>query len=166
MKWIYGVGLAALLVGFLAAQHAMTALLTQYAPDMSAVTLFLDAHAIPKIIMFFCLLGQVFGMMTVLIGLVLALVRQPTAHAVELILAGLAAVLVTLGLLGGFYDWRIVQQAMAETGTTNPAVLAPARAEILVVISTGLFAGLWLLGGAALIRLVRAWRKPRAAAAA
>lgn len=174
MKWVYGLGAAALLVVWLMAAGAMDAQIAlangpgggDDATRLTPITLFLDAMLIPKMAMITCALALIAATIVGAIGLIMALARQSAGARVIASLLGLAGAATSmLGVLGWLYGEQMTRQGMAATGITNPMVIAPGRAESLLSLSFGAFAGFALLAAAFLICIVSLVRPARPALA-
>lgn len=171
MKWIYGVGAAALLAVWLWASRGMDAQIllgnggvTTGLGRLTPITLFLDAAPTPKLAMFACVMIMIGASMIGPIGLVMALARQAMAARIIAIALGAAgAMAAALGALGWVYGEQLTRAAMAATHVTNPMVIAPSRAESLLSLTFGAFAGFVLLTGALVICLVSLARPSRPA---
>lgn len=132
-------------------------LLQTYVEGMSPFEVYGEASATPRLIM---TLGMLVAFGTAIATAVLALVK-PARRDAEIVLGSMAGIVVGLGLLGGLLGEAMTRAAMAATGTTSLAIIAPTRAESLLTITFGAFGGLVALSGAALLHQL--WKRRRAA---
>lgn len=174
MKWVYGIATAALLALWLAAAHGtgvQIGLANAHLGDgpgrrLAPLALFLDAFALPKLVMIVCILMLQFAVLVGLVGVIMALARKPrVARFIEFTLGGLGALSVLLGVLAWFYGGQMTARVIADTGITDALANAPLRAESLLSLSLGAFTGLTMFSAALVICLLRLLRTPRPAAA-
>lgn len=130
--------LALTALAFAAAAGGCVWLVAQYAPGLTAGSLFLSASPVARLVM---VLIVALILAALLVGGIGLLVRGP-AKGPRVLLVILALACAALGGLAFLFDAMNIQTAVRAAGAPGFAVVAPSWAEALLAFSLGLFGAL------------------------